>query len=88
LRINGISQNLSHLFLHASTMSRSAPLEPYLDFFFDISNNQLGHAFPLPFHDIMISSLAGFSQKYPRSKAWKVLARVAPTDSLELSNPR
>jgi hypothetical protein len=42
-------------------MPRSAPLEPLLNFFFNISNNKLGHAFLLSYSDIMISRLVGFS---------------------------
>jgi hypothetical protein len=41
-------------------MPRSAPLEPFLNFFFDISNNKLGHAFLLSHSDIMISHLVDF----------------------------
>src|SRR6266853_2939717 len=47
-------------------MPRSAPLEPYLNFFFDISNNKLGHAFPpvsSRYHDI----IPGIFQQYLRS---------------------
>jgi len=61
LFIYSISENVPDFFLHAPSMPRCAPLQPYLNVFLDVSYDKLGHISSSPC-DIMISSLAGTEQ--------------------------
>ena len=42
--MNDTAEDFAYLFLGAASMASSAALEPFFDFLFDVTNNQLGHA--------------------------------------------
>src|ERR1700731_1922667 len=58
LFVYSISENVPDFFLHAPSMPRCSPLQPYLNVFLDISYDKLGHVSSVFPYDIMISSLS------------------------------